>query len=153
MGRWGRYVWDRRAAAPVRAACTGKKKSQRCKCCNSWASNFSYSFPRAFSLSPRVIYHLSVLPPAVVNMELNHVGVMSGAERGEMSWAGERAAGVQPFPSKGEQGWQEGCVREVGKAVLAVNKRAEEKCSCAFLICTAGDFSSLMIYHALMLKR
>lgn len=67
-------------------------------------SNFTYSFPRAFSLSPRVIYHLSVLPPAVVNMKLNHVGVMSRAEHGEMSWAGERAVGVQPFPTKGELG-------------------------------------------------
>lgn len=29
---------------------------------------------------------------------------MSGAEHGEMSWAGERAVGVQPFSGKGEQG-------------------------------------------------
>lgn len=86
---------------------------------------------------------------------------MSGVGHGE-AWDAAGLcgqAGTQPFPSEGEasrankgavcQGGGQRCALRS----LAVNKRAEKKCSCAFLICTAGDFSSLMIYRALMLKR
>lgn len=65
---------------------TARKDSRRFKCYYSWASNWAYSFPRAFSLSPGVICHLSVLPPAVVNVKLNHVDVMSGGMG--CCWAG-----------------------------------------------------------------
>lgn len=81
--------------------------------------------------------------------------------RAWLSWAGRVGwrVGAWAFPAKEERSCANkrvvcrGGGQSRALSLLTVSKRAEKKCSCAFLICTAGDFSRLMIYRALMLKR
>lgn len=135
----------------VSAANPAKGKARHCKCYYSWASNWAYSFPASSSLIRRVICHVSLLPPAVGTVRLNPVGVTTGAQGGMLGWTPSTRRGAEPRCNK--RAVCRGSGQSSALRWLALNKCAEKKCSCAFLICTAGDFSSLMIYRALMLKR